>query len=547
MKFFQLKFIIFSCNVLVLFVWALRSLTEPDIWWQMRTGGWIAQHKAVPKIDVLSYTYQGEPWFNVKWLSELIYYYLGNFIHPNAINLFAGILFVGILLLMWTQLKNKVTSYAFTFTFLLISFVFSYRMNGRPEMFSYFMVSVFFFLFWKAKTNIHYLWILLPLQLCWANLHEAFGIGILMTWLYCLDQIFLVKIENKKIYYILIIGVVLMTCINPHGISLLSYSLNIYGQLQENNFTSEMVGWKDPMYWNAFTNLFLIIFGVVFIYIIKKWKIQNQKIFDTIPAYQIVLILLFFYLGLKSNRNIIFMVLVSFPILHEALENMIPTWMKSNFKVAIATNMLVYLFIVSGTYYTTFNPSNQFGISIHPEKTPIGAYEFIKDKSKGKKVFTDVLSANYGLWALRPFFQSYIDLRDLDVFPTTFFENCYRLYQDPEVLVKGGIKLWELADSIDHFEYVLLLNNENFQPLHQYLNSEKSKFALQYCDPLASVYGRKTQNNNFKNIFHPYTFYKENIEWINLIFNPWYICTKDRKYDYEAYEEAVGELIGRQK
>ena len=76
MKFSQLKLIVFSCNVLVLFVWALRSLTEPDIWWQMRTGKWIAEHNAVPKIDVLSYTYHGEPWFNVKWLSELWYYYL---------------------------------------------------------------------------------------------------------------------------------------------------------------------------------------------------------------------------------------------------------------------------------------------------------------------------------------------------------------------------------------------------------------------------------------------------------------------------------------
>ncbi len=58
--------------VLVSLVLCIRQLGEPDVWWQIRTGEFILENGYVPDTDVFSYTYAGDPWFNVKWGTEVI-------------------------------------------------------------------------------------------------------------------------------------------------------------------------------------------------------------------------------------------------------------------------------------------------------------------------------------------------------------------------------------------------------------------------------------------------------------------------------------------
>ena len=59
-----------------LFAMAARNVTDPDVWWHLKTGQFIAEHKAVPHTDPFSYTRAGEPWVAHEWLSELLLYQL---------------------------------------------------------------------------------------------------------------------------------------------------------------------------------------------------------------------------------------------------------------------------------------------------------------------------------------------------------------------------------------------------------------------------------------------------------------------------------------
>ena len=73
--------------LLTAFVLGIKQLREPDIWWQLRTGEWIVQHGKVMDKDIFSYTYDGVPWKNVKWGTEVIYYglyKLGSRIHTHS-------------------------------------------------------------------------------------------------------------------------------------------------------------------------------------------------------------------------------------------------------------------------------------------------------------------------------------------------------------------------------------------------------------------------------------------------------------------------------
>src|ERR1022692_1389956 len=44
------------------FLAGLRTVSDYDIFWQMATGRWVAQHHATFSTDVFSYTAQGQPW-----------------------------------------------------------------------------------------------------------------------------------------------------------------------------------------------------------------------------------------------------------------------------------------------------------------------------------------------------------------------------------------------------------------------------------------------------------------------------------------------------
>ena len=40
----------------------MHPVSDPDIWWHLRTGQWAVEHRAVPQTDPFSAYGQGQPW-----------------------------------------------------------------------------------------------------------------------------------------------------------------------------------------------------------------------------------------------------------------------------------------------------------------------------------------------------------------------------------------------------------------------------------------------------------------------------------------------------
>src|ERR1700676_547839 len=55
-----------------LFAMAARNVTDPDLWWHLRTGQLILQNHALFHTDPYSFTRFGQPWINHEWLSEVL-------------------------------------------------------------------------------------------------------------------------------------------------------------------------------------------------------------------------------------------------------------------------------------------------------------------------------------------------------------------------------------------------------------------------------------------------------------------------------------------
>jgi len=51
-----------------------RPIDDPDLWWHLSAGRWIAEHRAVPAADWLSHTMAGKAWTDFEWLSQLSFW-----------------------------------------------------------------------------------------------------------------------------------------------------------------------------------------------------------------------------------------------------------------------------------------------------------------------------------------------------------------------------------------------------------------------------------------------------------------------------------------
>src|SRR5438046_3186497 len=82
--FFQHKIPFLLC-FLVAVAFSLKNVREPDIWWQIKTGEWIMDHHEVPKQDVFSFTFEGKPWVNIKWGSEVLFAAISRSFGPECV------------------------------------------------------------------------------------------------------------------------------------------------------------------------------------------------------------------------------------------------------------------------------------------------------------------------------------------------------------------------------------------------------------------------------------------------------------------------------
>lgn len=523
--------------LLVALVLSLKTLREPDVWWMLRTGEWILENKSVPKQDVFSFTYEGTPWVNVKWLFEVIITMLKNIGGAE----FILILQAGIILSILTILRKlyyllepiqdnkETTNVGLILSSLLVLLAVDFRMIGRPEMISHLFTVVYIYIFvrYARQNGGKFIYALIPLQCLWANLHEAFGIGMVLLGTFIvglwLDYLLLKKQEENTFAFTLkgsLVALIsiLAVVIHPYGFQMLLHPYEIYGQLQTNKFTTELLGFTASDYWKkeAYLNITFLVFSLIAIFSIHKLFAQKTEgsasfafasaggggvvgflitgfydwrnfIIRHFSASFILIYGLLFYLSLTAYRNIPFFIFIS-SILVIAFIQLVATKYiykylspKLTHIVGIVLAGSLYLSIITGIYHKHYNTQDRYGLQLIAGNHPVGASKFIQDNQIKGKCFSDYLLSSYLLWKLQPEFKTFIDLRDLDIFPQEAFSTFAEMVFIPPV--------FEKKDSLYQFDYVVLFYQE-FGNLNTHLCNSPN-YDLVFADPVASIFLRK--------------------------------------------------------
>ena len=59
---------------LLAFSLACADIEDYDLWWQLRAGRWMVEHRGPPRTEVFTHTRQGMPWIDTEWAAELLLY-----------------------------------------------------------------------------------------------------------------------------------------------------------------------------------------------------------------------------------------------------------------------------------------------------------------------------------------------------------------------------------------------------------------------------------------------------------------------------------------
>jgi hypothetical protein len=501
---------------MVAFILGVKELREPDVWWQLLTGRWILENNAITHYDVFSFTQAGTPWINVKWLYEIFIALIEKLSGPNGVMLLQSIINVLLVYFMIKSMKliTKYMGIVFSFSLsaicvLLFLVISESRMAGRPEMISFLMVSVYFFILLKNPAlEWKKVWPLIPLQCLWANMHEAYAVGLVLMLAFVFGNGFFYFFKQQQSYkpifirsVLLFVAMLIAILLNPYGIKLWKQPFEIYRQVAENKFTTELYNFTKPEYWTFQTKLHTVFLTAVIVFWMKRLSVakkNNYKLaeYSNVIIAGVILVFLTGYLSFTASRNIAIAQLIIMPFVPTVLLSTINKMKidKLNFYKSIQKRsglivtiigIVFYINIVNNNFYKAAGSSNKFGFHVSLLHNPTGAADFIKKYNIKGPAFSDYFVSSYMLWSGYPDFKSYIDLRDLDIYSAVFFEQYFQLNSHPE-------KFKEL-DAKYNFNYVVISTSQLVK-LQFNLYWEKG-FNLVYVDPVAAIFLKENDGN----------------------------------------------------
>ena len=170
---------------------ALQPFIDPDIWWHVRTGQWIVEHRAVPFTDPFSTYGEGKAWIEYSWLFDLAVYGLYELagLRGMAVYRFAFGLAIILALQRLVMLAEPRPARAAALT--AVAFLaMAPTLTPRSYLFSIlcFIVVLHTVLVARRSRRAWGLFLLAPVFLVWANVHIQFVYGLAVLGLATVDR-----------------------------------------------------------------------------------------------------------------------------------------------------------------------------------------------------------------------------------------------------------------------------------------------------------------------------------------------------------------------
>ena len=166
-------------------------IADPDYHWHLATGRWIAEHRAVPRVDPFSHTFAGAPWKFVDWLADLAMYGLHRLGGDAAVTL-AFALLGGLAVSLAAEASRRAAPNArapevFAIA-VLIGAVVAFRTTPRPQTATFAVLAALVLLLERARETPRWLLATPVLIALWQNVHSSALLGVLVLFAHAVGR-----------------------------------------------------------------------------------------------------------------------------------------------------------------------------------------------------------------------------------------------------------------------------------------------------------------------------------------------------------------------
>lgn len=441
----------------LIFIVAHRALFDLDIWLHLKTGEFILQNKIIPSQDIFSFTLKEKPWVDHEWLFQALSSFIYSKWQAEGLILLQCYVIILCFFVLFLMGQRSIKSYLEVAVFILVAAYASMsRFNIRPDIFSmlFFALCLYLLRFHIDKKGI---WLLLPIQVLWVNLHGYFFLGPLLVSLFILAEFLRRKIKflpwqwkeglslNDAVYARLgrVFFFMLLACIfNPRGWAGAVYPFSVFKEvllgkaqvffryIQELQPTLQMDNYSRNFH-------YLIIIFCLSLMVINFKRLKLAEVF----------LVSFFFLFALTGRNVAFftfvgyMVIISYlgPTLRRISENFkLETPLRKTLYFLLKYGLAVFFVVwvglridkLLGDGYYDFDNKRFVSLlsGIDQKRYPKGAVDFVLEHNLKANLFNDFNSGAYLIGRAYPKRKVFIDGRT-ELYGSDFFKQYQTLMQ----------------------------------------------------------------------------------------------------------------------
>jgi len=408
-----------------LFAMASHNVTDPDVWWHLKTGQYIAEHKSVPHTDLFSFTGAGQPWVTHEWLTELLLYEIQRVAGwGGLIVLFSAAVAAAFLFL---YLRCGPAPYVAGIAALIGALACMPVWGVRPQVLSLLLTSLWLLILERSERNSTLLWWTLPLMLLWVNLHAGFAVGVAFSALFLAGE----WVEHalgspsqqsgsrlRPAALILVLNL-LIVLLNPNGLRMFSYPIETLRSAAMQNYIAE---WASPNFHRAEYWPLLVV--VLATFAVLGWSRRPPRPRD------LLLLGVSLYAALCSIRMTPLFVLIAVPLVATRLgdwptRNSVTRRPHAAVRIVLNGAITVAMAAFAGIHIAQVVERQP---QAEAEHFPVSAAAFLATHSVPGPIFNHYDWGGYLIWRLYPSTRVFIDGR-ADLYQKQLLDKFADTYQ----------------------------------------------------------------------------------------------------------------------
>jgi hypothetical protein len=379
-------------------------LYDPDVWWHLRVGQWVVEHRAVTSTDPFSLPGQTTPWVAYSWLYEVVLHGLFSAFGLAGIIVYRALFSLAIVaavhaLVCRLEKRFLVATGLTIVATLALTVLFSERPWLVTVLFSTLTLSAILALR-SHESPPWWVWALPVLYCVWANVHIQFVYGLFLLGLGCIAPLFdqglgrpddaTAATPRTRRWYGLVAlagACFLATLVNPYHVRLYGVVVEYARQPGPFRFVNELkaLEFRGQADW-----IVLALTGAA------CWTLGRRKA----SAFEALLLVSTAWFSFRARRDLWFVILADLTILASAGSRL--GWTEPVFRLGARGLAFIgagLLLVVGGCVW--FHDLSRAGLERRVAQVfPVEAARVIAERGYRGPLYNDFNWGGYLIWAL---------------------------------------------------------------------------------------------------------------------------------------------------